>query len=118
MSQFKEVTLANIAGGAASEIFQRELNVVAKNIADQNTDPTKSRKITLSITLTPDENRQEIKATISAKSVVASVKPAQRTVFLGKVNGKAALLGNDPMQGTFEFNDDGVTPISKGATSV
>lgn len=110
-NQFKELTLENLAGGAAVEVFQRELGVVAKNISDLNTDPKKSRKIVLTVTLTPEENRQEVKMSVSAKSTLASVKPASKTVFLGKVNGKPTLIGNDPQQTSFEFSEPGVTPL-------
>lgn len=99
------------------EIFQRELDVVAKNIADPNTDPKKSRKITLTVTLTPDDNREEIKMSVSAKSTVASVKPAQKTIHLGKQNGKPVLVSTNPTQAEFEFNDPAVATI-RGAANV
>lgn len=111
MNKLKELTLENIAGGAALEIFQRELNVVAKNIADVNTDPKKTRTVTLTVSFKPDDNREEVKLSVSAKSTIASVKPAGRTVYLGKLNGKPTLIGSNPQQTS--FFDPEVTPLNK-----
>lgn len=113
-NQLKEVTLDNIAGGAAVELFERELEAVTKNIADINTDPKKARKINITVTLKPEENREEIKMSVSACSVLASVKPASRILYLGKLDGKPKLYGNNPHQTSFEFNSPNVTTI-KGA---
>lgn len=116
MSQLKEVSLETLAGGAAVEIFQRELNVVARNIADENTDPKKSRKITLTVTLTPDEARAEVAMSVSAKSTLASVKPAKKTIHLGKMNGKPTLFASNQVQTEFNFTTPGVQSI--GVASV
>lgn len=110
MNPLKEVTLTNLVGGAAVEIFQRELGVVSKNIADPNTDKKKSRKITLTVTITPSENSDEVAMSVSAKSTLASVKPASKTIYMGKINGVPTLVGQDPVQGTFNFGNE-VTPI-------
>lgn len=111
MSQLKQITLDNLAGGAASEIFERELNSVARNIADQNTDPKKTRKIVLTISFTPDENREEVKLSVSAKATIVPVKPANKTIHLGKLDGKPTLFANNQRQGEFNFESNGVSQL-------
>ena len=52
----ERLTLATLCGGAVQERVDRALERVAKNILDPNTDPKKSRSITLKITLKPDKD--------------------------------------------------------------
>lgn len=98
MSLLKKLGLTTIANGVADELFERELQAVAKNIDDQNTSPDAERKITLTVTLKPDLERREVKATVQVTAKLAPVKPASATVFCGKVDGRPTLLGRDPNQ--------------------
>lgn len=98
MSNLKKLSLSNIAGGVAEELFERELAEVAKNIDDINTSADASRSITMTITFKPDLDRREIKTIIESKSKLAPVRAASVTTFCGKVDGHSVMLGRDPDQ--------------------
>lgn len=117
MSLLKKLGLTTIANGVAEELFERELQAVAKNIDDINTAPDAARKITLTVTLKPDLERREVKATVECKAALAPTKPASATIFCGKIDGRPTLLGRDPDQmemaldtkteGTAQFRREG-----------
>ncbi len=56
MTDDNEISITSICGGAVPEIFQRELYEVLKNIADPNTNPEKTRTITLKFIFKPTED--------------------------------------------------------------
>lgn len=49
--------LSELSGGALQEIFDVEFDKVMKNIKDINTDPRAKRKITIEMTIAPNEKR-------------------------------------------------------------
>ena len=65
------LNLMNLADGEIIDKLNRELQKVAQNIADKNTDPKKERKISLEIKFKPNENRDQITTVISAKTSLA-----------------------------------------------
>jgi hypothetical protein len=110
----KKVDLNTVGGGAAPELFQRELDKIAENIGDQNTDATATRKITMTFTFKPDLDRRETVVMVQAKSTMASVKPARNTIYCGTVDGQLALVGHDPDQMELDMQSDGVEHIVDG----
>ena len=82
--EYEEISLANIGGGASSELFKRELDSVLENIADVNTAAKGVRKITLEFTIKPTENRDMGEVSVSCHSKLARVKPAAATMYLVK----------------------------------
>jgi len=86
MQGMKRLDLASLNNGAASELFERELNEVLNNIDDPSTNPKEPRKITLEFTFTPSEAREMGVLEIRAKSKLA---PAQATgsTFILQDNG-------------------------------
>lgn len=56
-AEFEKMTLKNLCGGAAAELFDRELESVLQNIADPNTKTKTAREITLKVTVLPTEDR-------------------------------------------------------------
>lgn len=73
-------SILQMAKGAIQERVDYEVNKVIDNILDANTDPTAKRKITLTIEMKPDENRQFIRVSASAKSALAPVIPIGTTL--------------------------------------
>lgn len=105
----KEITLDNAGNGVAVELFKHEMDRVANNIADVNTKPDATRKITLTFEFKPDASRDEVKMHISAKSTLVPVKSYSRTAHFGKKNGKPTLLDQDEKQ--TELFDDSVSKL-------
>jgi hypothetical protein len=92
------VTLTTLAGGAAVELFQNELDRVLRNIADPNTDAKGVRKIQLTIAIKPNEDRDMGAVTISATSKMASVKPAPTVIYMGEHRGQPVAVETNPKQ--------------------
>lgn len=109
----KAVDLNSVGGGAAPELFQRELERIAENISDQNTRADAARKITLTFTFKPDSERRETVVLVEAKAALAPVTPARNTVYCGKIDGKSILIGHDPNQLELDTTSEGVPTLQK-----
>lgn len=76
----ERASILQMARGAIQERVDYEVTRAVDNILDLNTDATAKRKITLVIEMKPDENRQFIKISASAKSTLAAVTPVGTTL--------------------------------------
>ena len=82
-------SIMQMARGAFIERVDYEMNRVIENIMDRNTSPTAKRKITLTITMQPDDQRQNIGVSVSAKSTLAATNPVTTSLFVtGDSNGE------------------------------
>ena len=61
-------SIMSMARGAFEERVDYEMDKVIQNILDPNTKATAKRKITLTIELTPDDERRQIRVSVTAKS--------------------------------------------------
>lgn len=61
-------SIMSMARGAFEERVDYEMDKVIQNILDPNTKATAKRKITLTIELTPDDERRTIGVQVTAKS--------------------------------------------------
>ena len=75
-------SILQMVNGAVQERVDLEVSRVVDNILDVNTDPTAKRKITLTIELKPDEERQFITMKASAQSKLAPVVPIGTTLAI------------------------------------
>jgi len=73
-----------MAQGAFMEQFDIELHKVLVNIMDPNTNPTKPRKITLTATLKPDENRELVSFAVQSKAALVPAKPLSTVIMVDK----------------------------------
>lgn len=80
MTQENRTSILQMARGAIQERVDYEVGKAVDNILDRNTDACAKRKITLTIEMKPDENRQYIKISASAKSALAPVLPVGTTL--------------------------------------
>lgn len=71
-----------MARGAFEEIFDVEMSKVLDNILDPNTKATTKRKLTVTFTLMPDDNRQTIGVTFTCKPTLAPLNPAVTSLFV------------------------------------
>lgn len=68
-------SIPQMARGAFQERVDYEMGRVVDNILDLNTKATAKRKITLTIELTPDDERQTISVAVQAKATLAPTNP-------------------------------------------
>ncbi|ARK25982.1 replication terminator protein [Sporosarcina sp. P37] len=108
------INLNDFAGGAAAEKFNNEMQRVLDNIADPNTDFKKARKVTLTVTLKANKNRDLANVAVEAKSTIAPSKPISTDLIIdlaadGKVTGaelKSGLVGQMYADENGEVLDD------------
>ena len=86
----EKLELRNLAGGAVQERFNDEMQEVLNNIIDPNTDPKKTRKLTLDITIKPNEERDLAMIEFAVKKTLAPAKSIGSTIIIDRdVRGKA-----------------------------
>ena len=73
-------SIMSMARGAFEERVDYEMDKVIQNILDPNTKATAKRKITLTIELTPDDERRTIGVQVTAKSTLAATNPVAEMV--------------------------------------
>lgn len=97
MKRFDKASLLQMAGGAIMERADYELTRAIDNIADPNTEPTAKRKITVTLTLTPDAERKKIRVSAQAKSTLAPTNPVETSLCVtGGKNGEAVIAEMTP----------------------
>ncbi|WFR55379.1 hypothetical protein QA584_17410 [Anaerocolumna sp. AGMB13025] len=80
----QKVDLEQFAGGVLSEKFTRAFYQVLHNMQDVNTGSKEKRGITINISFSQNENRDDVKADIAVKTKLAPVLPAKTQFFVGK----------------------------------
>ncbi len=105
------LNLLNICKGAVPEIFQRELKEVLKNISDPNTDPEKSRKITLTFEFNPSTDRAIGMVSMTCQSKLAACREVEAVAYFGEKDGEHVAYPREDRQadmfdGAKVTNDD------------
>ncbi len=78
------VDLSGLAGGILQEKFDREFTKVIENMQDPNTPYRDKRGITINITFTQNESRDDAKIDISLKTKLAGIMSAKTNFAMGK----------------------------------
>lgn len=87
--EMSKVTLATIGKGAASELFDVELQRALENIDDPNRPAKEKREINIKITLLPNEQRDFCSTEISVSSKLPPIKgAATATAWILQRDGK------------------------------
>lgn len=68
-------SILEMAGGGFMEVADLEMTRAIANILDPNTKATAKRKVTITLSLTPDDQRQNIAVACEVKSALAPVNP-------------------------------------------
>ncbi len=84
----KTMKLSDIGGGALSERFELTLQEVMKNIRDPNTDPKKTRKIVIDVTITPNEQRSAATMKYGVKTSLAPARTFESGIMFGVKDGR------------------------------
>lgn len=79
-----KTSIMEMAMGAFSERVDYEMKKVVDNILDPNTKATAKRKISLTIELSPDDERSSIGVAVQAKSTLAPTNPVKTSLFVTK----------------------------------
>ncbi|PGM92274.1 replication terminator protein [Bacillus cereus] len=103
------IDLNSLADGAVAEKVDAEFQSVLKNMADPNTDPTKARSITLTLTFKGNKKREIWECTSKVSSKLVPVKEVESTFIVardeyGDVVGREL---NSGMKGQMYIDGDG-----------
>ncbi|PFP88698.1 replication terminator protein [Bacillus cereus] len=78
------IDLNSFADGALAEQFDREFERVTENMADLNTDPTKPRKITVTLTFKGDKKRDVWACAVQSKSTIVPADEVESKILLDR----------------------------------
>lgn len=100
--------LSKIADGGLQEKVDRALAKVTKNILDPNTEAKKKRKVTINITLGPNDNRDSVDVVTEVRTSLAPDVGISTTLLVGEDDGKpvAAELKSGAVGQTYIDPDD------------
>jgi hypothetical protein len=85
--EFEQVSIAKLHEGAAIEMIDEALTEAWANIWDPNTEAKKKRAIHLTITLSPDEERDIVTVGMSVENRLAKCKAMVTRVNLSRLKG-------------------------------
>ena len=96
-----EKSIMDMARGGIIERVDYEMSRILDNIMDPNTDAAAKRKLTITLTLQPDQNRQTISVAVQSKSTLAPTTPVVTSLFLmgDQCNGLQAVEIQDQIAG-------------------
>ena len=100
-------SIMQMAKGAFNERVDYEMTKVIDNIMDPNTKATAKRKITLTIELTPDDDRENIAVAVQAKSTLAATNPVTTSLFITKGSNGQKIVGEMVPQIPGQISMDG-----------
>ena len=80
----KHINLEQFAGGKLSVQLNKELEKITENVQDPNTDAQKVRKINVSISLRPNDERNFVSTTVETKLSLAPELGATTALSMGR----------------------------------
>lgn len=105
------ISVINLADGTIVEKLNRELDKITHNIMDKNTDPKKERKITLTLSFKPNENRDFVRTTITTKTTLATEQGVETQILVGKDSEGQLHLNEVRQQSMFDKTPGKITNI-------
>lgn len=90
--EIRTVDLSTLAGGAAAELFASAMNAVLENMDDPNTDCKTPRRIALTFTFKPDEDRRASAVEVGCTTKLAGVRGVPTRIFIGRHRGSLAAV--------------------------
>lgn len=97
-SEIEKASILRMAMGAIEELVDYEVDKVLKNMLDVNTKATGKRKITVTLELTPkDERRRQFNVSAGAKSTLVPTNPVATTLcVIADRNGEMSVVEMTP----------------------
>jgi len=112
-----KLSFTTLAGGGVEEKLQYALDEVAENIADPNTDAKKVRKVTMTLTLKPNEQRTIANLEVDVKTSLAAPVGISTTLMIDRDERgnivASEIYGKDPNQGAIDFETGEVIHIAE-----
>lgn len=112
--EFKKLDIGNVANGAAVELFDHAMQEVLVNIMDENRDPLETRKITLTIEIKSNRERNMAAVGVQAKTTLAPVIKADSTMFFRNEKGRPVPYAHNIFQPSLFDEKSNIAPIKGG----
>ncbi len=90
------VNILEVARGAIGEKLNYELAKVVENINDRNTKPDAVRKLSITVSLKPDSERQNISMSTQVKSTLVPTNNIETSLYLTEDGDSPALVEMTP----------------------
>lgn len=111
-SEWKKVELSTIGNGVATELFQRELQKVLENLADDDCIFDGKREISLNFSFKQNLDRSECSVLIQAKSKLTPVNAHASNITIVQSGPNHGAYTHDLKQTTFDIAGEDET-VSK-----
>lgn len=98
MNEAQQKSILQMARGAIQERADYEMSRLLANILDPNTSATAKRKLTLTLELKPDDERQTISVTCTAKSALAPTNPVATMLYVADEENVVEMVPQVPGQ--------------------
>lgn len=85
--EYIEINIESLKNGAVAERFNDAIARIIENVMDKNTDYKVNRKVVISLSMKPNEDRDLISTTIDVKTTLAPPKVLQTMIAIGR-NGE------------------------------
>ena len=110
---YAKKSILEMARGAIQERADYEITKILDNILDPNTSATAARKLTLTLTLKPDDTRQNIAVGVVAKSTLAATNPVTTTLYVADEETIVEMVPQVPGQLDMDGQEEGSAPMLK-----
>lgn len=98
MNETQQRSILQMARGAIQERADYEMSRLLANILDANTSPTAKRKLTITLELKPDDARQNISVSVTAKSALAPTNPVVTSLYVADNDNVVEMVPQIPGQ--------------------
>ncbi|WP_298029724.1 hypothetical protein [uncultured Dysosmobacter sp.] len=106
-------SILQMARGAIMERADYEMSRLLENILDPNTKATEKRKLTLTLELKPDDDRQSIVVSCVAKSTLAATNPVVTSLYVADEDTIVEMVPQVPGQQAMDGSEQDHPPILK-----
>ena len=113
MKDLVRKSVLDMARGAFKEVTDYEVTKAIGNIMDPNTSATAARKITVTLTLKPDDTRQNIAVSYVAKSTLAPTNPVTTSLYVVDEESIVEMVPQIPGQLAVDASEQEAPPMLK-----
>jgi hypothetical protein len=113
MDSKAQKSILQMARGAIQERADYEMTRILENILDYNTSPTAKRKLVITLELKPDDSRQNISVSCTAKSTLAATNPVTTALYVAGDDTIVEMVPQIPGQMDMDGNETETPPTLK-----
>lgn len=104
-------SILQMARGAIQERADYEMTKLLDNILDPNTKATAKRKLVITLELQPDDTRQNIAVSCTAKSTLAVTNPVTTSLYVADGETIVEMVPQVPGQIAMDGNEQEAPPM-------